>query len=228
MGDDVRDDPPVTTGTSTPAWRAHPKGGGRLEAGPPARAWALCIDLALCLMVGFAAACVALLASTVFKQSRELGHGVRFSMDGWTTTPDVPTWVTAAIVLGILAMILGLSGAFSRPGRRRSLGLAMAELRLVRWPIPARSAASRSEPAALEPSRWRVAARWLVPVVVLVLLAQVLPVWGAGLVTVAAWLPALVGRRRSVYDVLSGTAVVDGERLAASVTPEPGQEAVPA
>lgn len=222
MGDDERDDPAVASGTATPSWRAHPKGGGRLEAGPSARAWALCIDLVLCVVVGLAAACVALLASTLFKQSRELGHGVRFSSDGWITTPDVPTWVTAAIVLGLLVTILGLSGALSKPGRRRSLGLATAQLRLVRWPIDRPS--SGADPAALEPSRWRVAVRWMVPVVAFVLLARVLPVWGAGCVVLAGWLPALVGGRRSLYDRLGSSAVVDGEWLLAADGPQPQQE----
>ena len=106
-----------------------------------------------------------------------------------------------------------LSGALSARGRRRSLGLRLAELSLSRATFGAPDlSADRADAAGVEPPAWRVAARWLLPLIIFAVLA---PLGGwvvATAVTLALWLPALAGSRRSVYDLATGVVVVDPVR----------------
>lgn len=220
-------------------WRN--RGPRRIKADPGARAWALAVDGVFLGVVVFVVMVVALIASTpVWDVNGKDGSHTQASGLGnasvYALNDTVPTWVSWGIIAILAGLAALISGAFAKPGHRRSLGLVISELRLVRWPVdlegafvddlddpgtvaPMRHTAAEIptwDPSRIEPSSGRVAARWLIPFVVFVLLTQPLTGLGAALVVLGGWLPALWGNRRSLYDMVTGVAVVDAVRLAAA------------
>jgi hypothetical protein len=105
---------------------------------------------------------------------------------------DAPVWVLCLMGLVLLVGMVGLSGA-PRALTRTSLGLRASELE---FSVP-------------QPARWRVAARWIVPVALFLAIGAGNDAILAILVVLLGWAPCLLGRRRSVYDWLAGLTVID-------------------
>jgi hypothetical protein len=201
----------------------------RLRADPGARSWALLIDLVLLFVVGFVVVFVAFIASTPFWDVPDPNDGARSrtaatgagSASVYALNETVPSWVSWAIVAVLAAVAVLLSGAARAPGRRRSLGLAIAELRLATWPLVTTDPAHLPPgwtPEAVEAGQLRVAARWLLPLALFAVLSLRLSGMAAGLLVLAGWAPSLVGARRSLYDLVAGVVVVDAVRLAGLAT----------
>lgn len=197
----------------------------RLRADPGARAWGFLVDAVLLFVVGFVLVFVTFIASTPFWDVPDPTDGARQrtaasgagSAALYALNDTVPRWVSWVILVAMAAVATVLSGALAAAGRRRSLGLAIAELRVARWPLrttdPHQLPAGWSS-ADVEPGQVRVAARWLLPLAIFGALSQVVPGSLAALMAVAGWLPGLVGPRRSLYDWVAGVAVMDAVRLA--------------
>lgn len=135
--------------------------------------------------------------------------------DGRALDGVLPSWLSWVMLGALATLALGLSGALSRSGPRTSHGLRFCELEVV-LASAARSPAGGPPPADLPgvaPARWRVAARWLVPFGLFALGTYVVGGFWAAVVVLGAWAPALLGDRRSLYDVLAGVDVVDGVRM---------------
>ncbi|HVQ87031.1 MAG TPA: hypothetical protein VMT88_02510 [Actinomycetes bacterium] len=118
----------------------------------------------------------------------------------WTGEIEGSTGASFWLSLGFASVLfLLVSGAFSRT--RRSPGM------LAAGTIPV-MAHSIGGPDVTPPSRTRILLRWLI-VLVLFILGTFIGgngFWGIGLVTLA-WLPSLLGPRRALYDLATGTAV---------------------
>ena len=203
----------------------------RAEVG--ARLSALLIDLMLLGLAAVVAMFGTVMASAPFWQVN--GHTNGTGGGGGSAVlalnESVPAWVSW-VVVGILAgAAVVLSGSFSRPGSRRSFGLKFAELCLARATATSTSTDEDDDaqgprrplgPRRLEPSRWRVAARWVIPLATFAVLVTLTSGFLATLVTVGCWAPALFGSRRSVYDRLAGVQS-SSTRSGPSVAPGCGQ-----
>ena len=187
-----------------------------------ARLWALLIDLTLLGLAAIIAMFGTVMASAPFWDVNGQTHPTAgagsavLALD--ETVPKWVSWVVVAILAGAAVLI---SGALKSPGRRRSLGLTFAELCLVRAGADADTDAALDagldsghawDPASAAPAKWRVAARWLLPLATFAVLAPFTGGFLAGVVTFGGWAPALVGSRRSVYDRITGVVVVDPVR----------------
>jgi hypothetical protein len=192
----------------------------RAEVG--ARLSALLIDLMLLGIAAVVAMFGTVMASAPFWQvnGQTNGTGGGGGSAVLALNEAIPEWVSW-VVVGILAVAaVVLSGSLSRPGSRRSFGLKFAELCLARVGtnldvddgIELEDAKGHWDLGRVEPAQWRVAARWLLPLATFAVLLTFTSGFIAGLVTVAAWAPALFGPRRSVYDRLAGVVVVDPVR----------------
>ncbi len=165
-----------------------------VQASPGARAVALLVDWISMLVLSIIVMVVVWFATAPFVPSMtpDISAGGAPPEITGPLAGDAPVWVLALMALVLLVGVLGLSGALRDQGRT-SLGLRASEL----------------EFADPRPARWRVAARWVVPVTLFLAIGAGNDAILAMLVVLLGWAPCLLGRRRSVYDWLAGLTVVD-------------------
>jgi len=180
----------------------------RAAAGP--RLWALLLDST---MLGLAAVLATLGTWMVSLPFWEVSDNPYRGRSLRALDEAVPGWVSW-VALGVLACAaVVLSGALSRPDKRRSLGLRLAELTLSRTTVAAADLpVGGAEADGDAPAAWRVAGRWVMPLAVVVVLTPLAGWVAAPVVAVALWVPAVTGSRRSVYDRFAGVVVVDPVR----------------
>ena len=192
---------------------------GLSRADQGARLSALLIDLMLLGVAAVVAMFGTIMASAPFWEVNGQTHSTAGAGSAVLAMNDtVPRWVGWVVVVILAVSCVVLSGALARPGSRRSFGLVFAELCLARVGEVAvvdadpLDPAEHWRPASVEPARWRVAARWLLPLTVFAVLVPLTSGLVAGLVTVGGWVPAVLGSRRSVYDRIAGVTVIDPVR----------------
>lgn len=187
---------------------------------------ALVIDGALMGFLGIGVVMVVTIVSVPFwspeNASAGLSGGSAQALDG-----VLPAWLTWVMLGAVGLLAVGLSGAMSRSGHRVSQGFRFCELELVVESGAGRPTVglpSEGERPEMEPARWRVASRWLTPLGLFALASVLVGGLGAAAVALAAWAPALLNGRRSLYDYLAGVVVVDGARAARQRMERKGQK----
>jgi hypothetical protein len=116
------------------------------------------------------------------------------------STPDIPAWYSALFVVVFLAAIAASSGALD--AQRRTPGMRILSV----YPIRAqRGTTTESAPAA----RWAMVVRWWIVVAVIVAGATVGQLFGGLIALALAWGFVLLPGRRTLWDRLTGVAVVE-------------------